>query len=154
MNDSLAQVINDHDNRKGKHPLILKTNLGSIPGEEIVTSFSTFTPGTFSVLNEEIKSTEAAIAAIGIVSPDDQDKSTELDKLQAHLAYYYGQKLNHDIALLKEAQQTKINDEDMDKVSENLYKLRSKIDKLIDTVGKSKRTLGTGTNKGEGEGEH
>jgi hypothetical protein len=78
-------------------------------------------------LSKEIKSLETSIRTINDLSLDDRVKEAHLDRLQASLAYYYQQSYNHEQAILRDATNTPLNDEDMTKVHKDLNHLKSKI---------------------------
>jgi hypothetical protein len=70
-------------------------------------------------------------------------KQAHLHRFNASLAYYYRKASNHEKAVLREAVNTPLNDEDMDQVHKDLNNLKIKVSDLLKEIDtNSDRKLG------------
>lgn len=98
--------------------------------------FSAFTPSTYLELKKEISLVEKQLSDLKTLDLDDQIKDAHADRLQSALSYYYGQYYNHEKAVIRNARDIPLNDEDMDKVYIDLHLLKTKISNLIKDLDK------------------
>lgn len=113
---------------KEKDVLTIDTSKRSDSVVDVI--FTPFTPNSLLELNKEIKIIEDQLESIQKLPLIDEVKEAHMDRMQSSLSYYYQQLYTHEKSVLHQAINTPLNDEDMDKVRNDLNLLRSKVAKL------------------------